>query len=239
MTNQRDARGPGERAEQALEEAARWHLLALLFERPRSGWLDTVQRLGAELPDCEAELTKVVRQASRADEGTYLATIGPGGLVSPREVAYRGFGDPGRILADLSGIYEAFAYRPRTEDPPDHVSVEAGFVGYLALKESYALAGGDDEQAELVAEARESFRVEHLGTFATKLARRLQGGPSPHLSGAAEILRDACGAPEAVANEPATAPPIAGVEDEQLSCGGELPIAPAPPRPPGDGVREG
>lgn len=54
--------------------------------------------------------------------------LGPGGLASPREVAYRGMGDPGQILSDILAFHEAFAFRPEAEEPPDHVAVEAGFL---------------------------------------------------------------------------------------------------------------
>jgi hypothetical protein len=52
-------------------------------------------------------------------------------------------------LSDLARYYEAFGYRPRGEDPLDHVAVEVGFVAYLHLKEALALANEDDEGASV------------------------------------------------------------------------------------------
>jgi hypothetical protein len=107
-----------------------------------------------------------------AGEGLYLALLGLGGAVSPREVTYRGMEDPGRIIADISAFYDAFAFQPVTEDAPDHLAVQAGFLGYLCLKEAYARARGNDDEAEIVANAAARFRETHLATFAWPVAER-------------------------------------------------------------------
>jgi hypothetical protein len=70
--------------------------------------------------------------------------------------------DPGQVLADLAAFYRAFAYAPETEEPTDHVAVEAGFVGYLWLKEAYALAQVDTAAAGLTASARGRFIEVHV-----------------------------------------------------------------------------
>jgi hypothetical protein len=155
----------------AVAAAAEWRLLGLLLERPRAGWHDEVARLGREVGGIA--IRDAVAAAGGAGEGEYLALLGPGGLVSPREVAYRGLQDPGRVLADLAAVYQAFAFRPRAEDPMDHIAVEVAFVGYLFLKEGFALATGDTEAAETTAAARAAFVSEHLSTMATRLAERL------------------------------------------------------------------
>ena len=219
-----------DRQKEVLREAARWHLLARLFERPRPGWLDGMRALCTELSGEDRELAAAVRQATGVGEGQYLAVLGPGAPVSPREVAYRGWGDPGRILADVAGIYEAFAYRPKSEDPPDHVAVEAGFVGYLCLKESYALARRETEHAERVAQGRKAFVGEHLGTFAAKLARKLETASVPHLSLAAALLASWCGVPERAPELPIVGPTAPEVEGDEMSCAEVLPAISHPDR---------
>lgn len=161
---------------EALAEAARWRLLGLLFERPRHGWTGELAGLARELDD--PGLVSAARAAREASEGAYLAFLGPGGI-SPREVSYRGMEDPARVLASLSAWYEAFAYRPRAEDPIDHVAVEAGFAGYLALKEAAALAGGKPQAAEVAAEGRRRFVETHLRSLAGPLTRRLRAASAP------------------------------------------------------------
>lgn len=156
-----------------LRQTAAWRLIGLLLERPREGWRHEVEALGRELSDPDA--TAAVEAAKDgADEGRYLALLGPGGAVSPREVAYRGRQDPGHILADIRAFYEAFAFRPETEEPPDHLAVEAGFLGYLCLKEAFARARGAADEAAVAADAARKFFTEHLGRWAPGFGRGLR-----------------------------------------------------------------
>ncbi len=157
--------------ESALGEAAAWRLLGLLFERPTTGWLEEVEAVAREVRD--PKLRAAAAAAPAATEAGHLAVFGPGGAVSPREVSYRGLEDPSRVIADLAAFYEAFAYRPASEEPPDHVSVEAGFLGYLRLKEAYARSRGDPEAERAASAAFERFAREHLGPFARALGQKL------------------------------------------------------------------
>lgn len=76
-------------------------------------------------------------------------------------------GDPGRILADVLAFHAAFAFNPETEEPPDHVAVEAAFLGYLRLKEAYAACRKEGEgEAEVTAEAARRFCESHLAGLA-------------------------------------------------------------------------
>ncbi len=108
-------------------------------------------------------------------------------MASAREVAYCGWSDPGRLLAELGVRYQAFAFAPQGEDPADHLSVEADFVAYLHLKEAHALALGEQDAAEITRQARESFLAEHVAVLARGLAGRLPDGPG-YLLGAAQAL---------------------------------------------------
>jgi hypothetical protein len=173
-------------AAEGIAEAARWRLLGLLLERPRAGWREEVAALAHEVRD--APLASVADAARAEREGRYLALLGPGAPVSPREVAYRGLADPGWVLADLRRFYDAFAYRPRVEDPIDHVAVEAGFVAYLLLKEEAARAGGDETGARTTRAGREAFVHAHLAPMAGPLARALAACGDSALAAAAALL---------------------------------------------------
>jgi hypothetical protein len=105
-------------------------------------------------------------------------------------VSYRGFEDPGTILAELGDLYEAFAYAPRAENPPDHIAVEAGFAGFLWLKEAYALDCGDEQAVEVTRSARRAFGSRHLAPFAAALAARLEDAPVAHLAAAARLVAE-------------------------------------------------
>ena len=191
-----------------LAEAAEWRLIALLLERPRAGWHREVAALAAEVSN--PALRAAAHAANAATEGEYLQVVGPGGLVSPREVTYRTFEDPGRVLATLSAAYAAFAYQPRVEDPLDHLAVEAGFVGYLFLKEAFATECGDDEAASTTAAAREGFLEAHL-TVGHPFAARFAAAGGTYLASVAQVL--AARVPEHLA------PVGPGAGDTMLACG--------------------
>jgi TorA maturation chaperone TorD len=161
------------RTSDLLAEAASWRLASLLVERPRPGWRHEIERLSREAAD--QELAACARDAQEATEENYQRLFGPGGIVSPREVSYCGFEDPGRLMAELSAFYRAFLFEPRREEPIDHISVEAGFVGYLFLKEAYAGLRRSMEAAEITRSARERFTNEHVLRCAEGIIGRLDG----------------------------------------------------------------
>ena len=200
------------KAEAALRESVSWRLLGLLFERPRPGWATEVAALAGIVDD--DDLREAAAHAPDADEGTYHRWLGNGGAVSPREVAYRGWEDPGRVLSDLAARYDAFAFRPRAEDPLDHVAVLAGFVGYLRLKESYAARCGEGEPSEIAARAREEFSDEHLRPIAGPLLRRLGAAAAPDLwrLAAAALVRRVGDSPDPL--------PILRTDEDALECPG-------------------
>ncbi|MEW6749696.1 MAG: molecular chaperone TorD family protein [Candidatus Latescibacterota bacterium] len=207
-----------------LARAARWRLLGLLFERPRSGWREQVHSLAAEVQD--DELVRAARRAAaQATESLFLAVLGPGGEASPREVACRPLGDPGRVLAELAACYAAFAFAPTTEEPPDHVSVEVGFAGYLLLKEAFACAAGDPEARSLAAAAGEEFRREHLAALAATLPQGLRVHRDTYLGDAARLLQQWVG--------PVPAACGAGVlscrSEDESPCGVCCPLGPQDP----------
>lgn len=199
-------------AEGLLRASASWRLLSLLFERPREGWSADVASL-ASLVDAD-DLREAASHAAEVDEGAYLRWLGPGGPASPREVAYRGWEDPGRVLSDLATFYDAFAFKPRAEDPPDHVAVLAGFVGYLWLKEGYAAQCGREEEVHLTAEARGKFAGEHLRPLAGPLLRKLaaSGAPAVWELAAAALVRRVGDLPDPL--------PVAPPDDDAMECPG-------------------
>ena len=153
-----------------LAMAASWRLASLLLERPRPEWKVEIARLAAEVSD--PRLPPCAADAAQATEECYHRLFGPAGAVSPREVSYCGFEDPGRLIAELSAFYHAFSFSPRREESIDHVSVEAGFVGYLFLKEAYARMQNDSAGAAIARDARERFCSEHLARLGCGMRER-------------------------------------------------------------------
>lgn len=201
------------RQRELLAEAAQWRLLALLFECPSSEWRDHVRALVAEMPP--GRLRDAAEAAlHEASEGRFHSAFGPGGPAPAREAACTPSVELGGLMAELAAYYEAFGYHPAITEPPDHVSVEAGFMGYLRLKEAYALACDDPEHAAVTAEAAQQFLAQHLRPLATALASALSGSGIRYLSLAAEELLRRAGPAEA---------PSAGlpVLEDHFECGAE------------------
>lgn len=175
----------------ALANAANWRLIGLLLERPHRGWHREVEGLSQEIDD--EHLRSAAAAASDATEGTYHGLFAEGGFVSPRECTWRHREDPGQILADIAGFHRAFSFRPRAEDPIDHIAVEAGFVGYLHLKFAHALAAGNQGGADLTSQAIVGFLRSHLSLFADQWAERVALAGVNYLTSTARVLADCAG----------------------------------------------
>jgi hypothetical protein len=211
------------RAHALLQQAAEWRLIGLLFECPVGNWRDDITALGHDVEDPQLR-SAVAHALDEASEGLYHSTFGPGGPAPPREVTYVKAIQLGSLLAELAAFYAAFAYQPATRESPDHVSVESGFVGYLRLKEAYAVMRGDDEQAGVTAEASATFVRDHLSACAEPLATTLDASGVVYLAEAARALANRVGPPRVV-DEPAEVgrflPVIQSIDDEdEMTCGG-------------------
>ncbi|MBM3812902.1 MAG: molecular chaperone TorD family protein [Acidimicrobiia bacterium] len=194
-----------------LRDAAQWRMISLLFECPREGWHEQVRALAREVDD--PQLKEASEQAlAEADEGLYHSLFAPGGPAPPREATYKDSLQLGHLLSELNAFYSAFAYTPRTSEPADHVSVEAGFLAYLRLKQAYALANGDEEHAETTAQAATDFLREHLSRIADPLAKSLAHSGIPYLSTTAAALRQRTGPSIVVKTEFPILP------DEEAGC---------------------
>jgi nitrate reductase assembly molybdenum cofactor insertion protein NarJ len=158
-----------------VSAAAAWRLASLLLERPRPEWRGEIAQLAAEVRD--EKLCCSSTETQKASEELYHRLFGPGGIVSPREVSYCGHEDPGQVMAQLAKFYQVFSFTPRREESIDHISVEAGFVGYLFLKEAYAQMQGDSASADITKQARERFISEHLERCAQGIANRFGDFP--------------------------------------------------------------
>jgi hypothetical protein len=184
----------------------------LLFERPVDAWASQVASLANEVQDDQLRAAASAAK-DEASRGLYDSTFGPGGPAAPREISYRQGLDAGAFLAELTAFYTAFAYQRDESEPPDHVAAEAGFIGYLKLKELYARARGNEEEASVVAEAAERFVKDHLSMLAEPLATSLERSGIGYLALAAGSLLRRVG-PRLVADWDA---PVES--DESPSCG--------------------
>ena len=170
-----------------LAEAAEWRLLELLFSCPSPRWRHLVADLGGEVED--PELRQAAEKAvEQATEGTFHSILGPGGPAPAREASYQHTVQLGYLMSELAAYYDAFAYQRDPGEPVDHVSVEAGFLGYLRLKQAFAHACGEDGAASVAREAADTFLREHLVFIAEPLSTALNQSGEPYLELAGQAL---------------------------------------------------
>jgi nitrate reductase assembly molybdenum cofactor insertion protein NarJ len=173
--------------EKLLLEAAEWRLLSLLFDCPNDEWLRQVKDISSEVRDKALRKAAAAAQ-TEADEGLYHFVFGPGGPAPGREVSYRSWVQPGYLLSEVSSYYEAFSYQPKTSEVPDHVAVETGFIAFLKLKEAFAWACSDIENAEITAKASKAFTAEHLSKYAEQMSKILKNSGIEYLTLAGNAL---------------------------------------------------
>lgn len=199
----------GEREVRLAREAAEWRLLSLFFECPTPEWRSQVAALLQEVAD--PELKSAAQDAlEEAGEGLFHHTFGPGGPAPPREATYHQTVQLGYLMSELQAYYNAFAFHPVTSEAPDHISVETGFVAYLKMKEAYALACQNKEQAATAAESTQRFLQEHLANIAQPFANHLAGSGIPYLAKAGAALLRRVGPP------PVAASPFPILQEEAL-----------------------
>ncbi|MFN0104716.1 MAG: hypothetical protein ACKV2U_21840 [Bryobacteraceae bacterium] len=206
-----------ERTALPLREAAEWRMLGLLFECPGPHWRDQIQALAQEVTD------PLLRSAAEgtleeASEGDYHYIFGPGGPAPAREVSYHETIQLGYLISELTSYYEAFSYHPATVEALDHVSVEAGFVGYLRLKEAFGLANGQFELAAVAGDAAKDFVRDHLSCVAQPLAKSLAASGVAYLAAAGEALLARVGPPRTLPVIQSLAP-AADCVDSTFDCG--------------------
>jgi TorA maturation chaperone TorD len=151
--------------QEALSAAAGWRWCSLLFQSPTAASQAELQALAEELPE---EFRQVARELSVMPfdewETEFHRVLGPGGIPAC-ESSYddNALAGRGPLLAEIAAFYEAFAYRPEMETPetPDHLSVELGFLSYLALKVAYALHEEKPQERQVAEEAYWRFLEAH------------------------------------------------------------------------------
>jgi TorA maturation chaperone TorD len=165
-----------------LSEGATWHFFSLLFRCPSDTSQMSIEKLIPELaPTLRSEAQKIGNRAKDpAREDAYHRLLGSSGGISPYESDSYGYGkegmrEKGAVLGDVAAFYKAFAFEPSNEmlEAPDHIAMELAFLGYLKLKEAYALMSGDDEAQEICNRAESDFLEEHLLGWAPELLDRL------------------------------------------------------------------
>lgn len=201
-----------------IVESAEWRLISLLFDCPTGNWFEQVKSLGKQVSDKRLKRAATAAQ-KEASEGLFHSIFGPGGPAPGREVSYRGWVQPGYMLSELSTYYDAFSYKPMTNEVPDHVAVETGFIAYLRLKEAFALECFDAENAKITADASTAFIDDHLSKYAEQMSNILANSGIEYLSLAGEALFKRVGVDKDKKNQ-AYLPVLETAEEESaFECG--------------------
>ena len=185
-------------AQSLIAEAAEWRLIELLFSCPSEQWKRELQSLAREVRDPDLRLAASLASEG-AEEGVFHSIFGPGGPAPAREASYLGTVQLGYLMSELNAYYQAFAYSlasaPSGKEPPDHVSVESGFIGFLRLKQAFALGRESEADAAVAAEAAARFLEEHLSNIATPLSHALDHSGVTYLELAGKALARRAGPP--------------------------------------------
>lgn len=187
--------------DRALCRSALWEALALGFRPPTAETLGRLASADGALALADAAtvldqpggstLAAAVRPLAQPGS---LDTLTAGyarlfghtarGAVPPYETEYGpdSVFQPMHEMSDLTAFYRAFGLRlaPDARERPDHASCECEFLAFLARKEAYALARGDQDMAGTTRQTARRFLRDHVGrwmpAFGRTLARQDAGG---------------------------------------------------------------
>jgi nitrate reductase assembly molybdenum cofactor insertion protein NarJ len=181
---------------ETLARASAWMFASLALQPPTA---ESRAILEALIPSLPSSLqTAAARIAAfRLDdwEPEYFSVLGPAGCPACESSYERAAqASRGPMLADISGCYQAFAYAPDVREVPDHASVEAGFLGYLAMKIAFAEHAGQEDAAEIAREAYAAFQRDHVGRWFDDFRDALAETGSAQASAIAEFLGGAVAA---------------------------------------------
>ena len=183
-----------------LEVAAAWRFVSLLFQSPSEQSTAELRALSEEVGlawrASARELAEIPLEVWQAE---YHRVLGPSG-VPACESSYddNALAGRGPLLSRVAGFYDAFAYRPDEASPevPDHVSIETGFLAYLALKAAFATDAGEDEPLALAREAYQRFLDEHLLYWIARFEELLAASGSAVYGEALTLLSGLCAQPQ-------------------------------------------
>ncbi len=111
----------------------------------------------------------------------YLSIFDVGRKISPYETEYmtEKLSRKPFELADIAGFYTAFGLNVteemRNKEALDHISIELEFMAILAWKEQCALENGQEENVEIVKDAKLKFFQEHLAKWGFFFCRQIYG----------------------------------------------------------------
>jgi TorA maturation chaperone TorD len=150
------------------------------------------------------------------------------GRVCPYETEYGGahLFQQAQSLADVAGYYLAFGLTPPADggERADHAALEFEFLGFLSLKEAYALERRDAEMVQVSRAALRRFLRDHLGRFGRAFGVSLEREDPEGIFGSAGSLAAAFLAAECRRQGVAAGPDLLALRPEEpdgapMACG--------------------
>ena len=177
-----------------LELATRYRFFSLYFRLPTEAVNAELAALSAEVSTELRELAEMRRQLTLEEcAQEFHRVLGAGGIPAcASSYDDNALAGRGPMLADISGFYQAFAYRPEPPpaEVPDHLAVELDFLSYLAVKIAFALHEGCQQEAGIARQACERFLTEHLRDWTQRFHVQLERSSSPiYLQGAMQLCK--------------------------------------------------
>jgi len=175
-----------------LERATSYRFFSLYFRLP-------TEAVNAELVGLSTQVSHELRELAEMRQQLTLEecaqefhrVLGAGGIPAcASSYDDNALAGRGPMLADISGFYQAFAYRPEPPpaEVPDHLAVELDFLSYLVVKVAFALNEGCQEEADIARQAWERFLAQHLRDWTERFHAQLERSSSPFYQQAAMQL---------------------------------------------------
>ena len=209
-----------------LQLAAAWRFASLAFQPPTATSHNSMNQLVPELIDSLRPAAALVAAFPLDEwEPEYFSVLGPAGCPAcessyePAAIASRG-----PLLAEVAGFYEAFAYLPvDVREVPDHVSMELGFLSFLALKVAFAQFEGRADEERVALEAYKGFLRAHVEPWLGELCQALANSGSSQYGAIATFVRAAasCDRPLTLLTHIAPRHEVQSVENHGLEVGEE------------------
>ncbi|MBI5725157.1 MAG: molecular chaperone TorD family protein [Planctomycetes bacterium] len=175
-----DTASPDPALREALGRCQVYADLAQGFAYPTAqtlAWLD--QRHSGAPGRLERSLREARRAAAAAGlenlQRSFMRVFDPRNAPFPLEAENRPEYAQQRtsLLSDVMAFYRAFGVIPDRQRP-DHLCCELEFLHVLSLKEARARRAGQDERADICADARRKFLAEHLRPWVSAVVKMVR-----------------------------------------------------------------
>lgn len=153
-----------------LIKADLYRILSLAFEIPDQELIDSLSDIIREAVDSsilEQQYAEILKNTftcleKNSDlESEYHRIFTTQSGIPFSEASYSVI-DKGNLIGDVAAFYKAFSFEVQSQTgSPDSIKMELGFLSFLSILEYQAILDGNEENTEIVQDARRKFLQEH------------------------------------------------------------------------------